>query len=44
MLNPFFKWLVPKLESWCERRGKFLTITGKQGPEDVYLIRYWGCI
>jgi len=41
MLNRFMRWAVPKLESWCQRRGKFLAITGKQGPDDVYLMRYF---
>lgn len=41
MMNKFFRWLVPKLENWCEKKGRVLYITGKQGPEDVYLIRYF---
>ncbi len=41
MVNKFFRWLVPKLENWCEKTGRVLYITGKQGPEDIYLIRYF---
>lgn len=41
MLNRFLRWLVPKLENWCIAKGKVFNITGKQGPDDVYLIRYF---
>lgn len=26
---------------WCERKGRVLKITGAQGPDDIYLIRYY---
>jgi len=39
LFNRFAQWLVPKLENWCERTGRTMNITGKQGPMDVYLVR-----
>lgn len=29
------------LMNWCTRRGRVLKITGTQGPDDIYLIRYY---
>ncbi len=29
------------LMDWCQRRGRVLKITGTQGPDDIYLIRYY---
>jgi hypothetical protein len=39
LFNRAMKWLVPKLENWCERTGRTANITGKQGPMDVLLVR-----
>jgi len=33
--------LTEKAMKWCEKRGRVLKITGAQGPDDVYLIRYY---
>lgn len=41
MLNRLMNWIVPKLARWCERHGRVLRITGRQGPDDVYLVRYF---
>ena len=35
------EYVTEKLMAWCERKGRVLKITGAQGPEDVYLIRYY---
>jgi hypothetical protein len=41
MLNKMIIMLCEYLMSWCEKRGRVLKITGSQGPDDVYLIRYY---
>ena len=35
------EYTVEGLMRWCERNGRVLKITGAQGPDDVYLIRYY---
>jgi hypothetical protein len=39
-MKALMTWLALKLEDWCQRTGRYIHITGKQGPDDVYLIRY----
>lgn len=43
MFNRFMKWLVPKIEDWCIRRGqkRMILISGTADPENVYLRRYF---
>lgn len=39
MFNKFMKFLVPKLEEWCLRKGRLLLISGRDDPENTYLRR-----
>lgn len=35
------KWFTEHIIRWCEKRGHVLNITGTDGPDDIYLIRYY---